>query len=60
MAKKKAVKRKARRKTARLKVAVIGVGSMGMRHCESVRKKIPEMELVAVVDANPAQAELVG
>ncbi|MBN1257493.1 MAG: Gfo/Idh/MocA family oxidoreductase [Planctomycetes bacterium] len=60
MAKKKATKKKAARKIRKLRTAVIGVGSMGMRHSESVRKRVPEMELVAVVDANLEQAEKVG
>ena len=43
----------------RLGVVVIGVGLMGRRHAENVRK-FPEMELVAVVDARPDVAQAVG
>jgi predicted dehydrogenase len=43
----------------RLGVVVIGVGLMGRRHAENVRK-FPEMELVAVVDARRDVAQAVG
>ncbi|HEV7216559.1 MAG TPA: Gfo/Idh/MocA family oxidoreductase [Chloroflexota bacterium] len=43
----------------RLGVVVIGVGSMGCRHAENVRK-FPEMRLVALVDARPEAARAAG
>ncbi len=43
---------------ARLGVAVVGVGSMGRRHAENVRK-FPELRLVAVADARPDTARSV-
>jgi predicted dehydrogenase len=41
-----------------LGVVVIGVGSMGRRHAENVRRN-PELRLVAVVDARPEVAHAV-
>ena len=40
-------------------VAVIGVGSMGKNHAR-VYNELPEAELVAVSDANPAVAQAIG
>ncbi|MCF6157796.1 MAG: Gfo/Idh/MocA family oxidoreductase [wastewater metagenome] len=40
----------------RLKVAVIGVGHLGKEHAR-VYTKLPEVELVGVVDTHPEQAE---
>jgi predicted dehydrogenase len=42
-----------------LKTAVIGVGSMGKNHAR-VYSEIPEANLVAISDANPATAEAIG
>ena len=39
-----------------MRVAVIGVGSMGRNHVR-VYTEMPEVELVAVVDANPTAGE---
>ncbi len=41
------------------RVAVIGVGSMGKNHAR-VYNELPEAELVAVSDANPAVAQAIG
>lgn len=41
------------------RVAVVGVGSMGRNHVR-VYNELPEAELVAVVDSNPATAECLG
>lgn len=41
------------------RVAVIGVGSMGKNHAR-VYNELPEAELVAVSDANPAVAQTIG
>ena len=38
-------------KSRRLKVAVIGLGSAGRLHCDSIVNSTPEMTLVAVVEA---------
>lgn len=43
----------------KLRVAVIGVGSMGKNHAR-VYSELPEVELVAVADANLALAENIG
>ena len=42
-----------------LRAAVIGVGAMGRNHCR-VYHDLPDVELVAVADADPATAERVG
>lgn len=36
----------------KLRVAVIGVGKLGKRHAENLRRRIPEAQLVAVADAD--------
>jgi scyllo-inositol 2-dehydrogenase (NAD+) len=40
----------------RLGVAVVGVGTLGKRHAENVRWRIPEAELIAVADADGRRA----
>lgn len=42
-----------------LRIGVIGVGEMGKRHAENLRRLVPEARLVAVADANPERARLV-
>ena len=42
-----------------LKVAVIGVGAIGRHHARNYHN-IPDVDLVAVSDANPEQAEAIG
>ncbi len=42
----------------RLKMAVIGVGHLGQAHAR-ILAGMPEVELVGVADANPAQAQMV-
>jgi inositol 2-dehydrogenase len=41
----------------KLGVGVIGVGTLGRRHAENLRSKIPQAKLVAVVDTDLARAE---
>jgi inositol 2-dehydrogenase len=41
---------------AKLGVGVVGVGEMGKRHAENLRRLVPEARLVAVADAAPARA----
>jgi len=41
----------------RLGVGVIGVGAMGKRHAENLRRLVPEATLVAVADANFKRAQ---
>jgi scyllo-inositol 2-dehydrogenase (NAD+) len=41
---------------SRLGVAVVGVGTMGRRHAEILRRAVPEARLVAVVDADGERA----
>lgn len=43
----------------KLGVGVVGVGLMGKRHAENVRRAIPEARLVAVADADAARARSV-
>lgn len=57
MAKKKVTKKTGARQ---LRVAVIGVGNMGTAHANTVKSKVREMKLAAVVDFSPARAEQVG
>jgi scyllo-inositol 2-dehydrogenase (NAD+) len=40
----------------RLGVGVLGVGEMGKRHAENLRRLVPEARLVAVADASAARA----
>lgn len=39
-----------------LGVAVVGVGTLGKRHAENVRRRIPEAKLIAVADADARRA----
>ncbi|PYT34229.1 MAG: dehydrogenase, partial [Acidobacteria bacterium] len=36
----------------KLGMGVVGVGTMGKRHAENVRRLIPEAQLIAVADAD--------
>lgn len=47
----------AKKKSGKLRVAVVGIGAMGTGHCVTIKKKVPEMTLVAVCDNNPAALE---
>jgi scyllo-inositol 2-dehydrogenase (NAD+) len=44
---------------SKLGVGVIGVGTLGRRHAENLRRAIPSAQLIAVVDADGARAEQV-
>lgn len=44
---------------AKLGVAVLGVGDMGRRHAENLRRFVPEARLVAVVDVDAERARRV-
>jgi predicted dehydrogenase len=44
---------------AKLGVGVLGVGEMGKRHAENLRRLVPEARLVAVADAAPQRARQV-
>lgn len=44
---------------AKLGVGVIGVGTMGKRHAENLRRLIPQAQLIAVADADLKRAEQV-
>jgi len=41
---------------AKLGIAVLGVGEMGRRHAENLRRLVPEAELLAVADLAPDRA----
>lgn len=43
----------------KLGVGVLGVGEMGRRHAENLRRLVPHAELVAIADADPARARRV-
>ncbi len=43
----------------KLGVAVLGVGEMGKRHAENIRRQVPEARLVAVADVAASRAKLV-
>jgi inositol 2-dehydrogenase len=43
----------------KLGVGVVGVGEMGKRHAENLRRLVPEAQLVAVADAVPPRAKQV-
>ncbi len=43
----------------KLGMGVVGVGTMGKRHAENIRRLIPEAQLIAVADANPERARQV-
>lgn len=40
-----------------LRMAVIGAGAMGRNHAKTIREQVPEMELIAVVDAHAPTAQ---
>ena len=40
----------------KLGVGVLGVGEMGKRHAENLRRLVPEARLVAVADVSEARA----
>ncbi|MGH9395548.1 MAG: Gfo/Idh/MocA family protein, partial [Terriglobia bacterium] len=44
---------------SKLGVAVIGVGVLGKRHAENLRRAIPEAQLVAVADSDLKRASQV-
>jgi scyllo-inositol 2-dehydrogenase (NAD+) len=44
---------------AKLGVGVLGVGEMGRRHAENLRRQVPEAELVAIADVDHARARKV-
>ena len=44
---------------SKLGVGVVGVGMMGKRHAENLRRAIPEARLVAVADADGERARRV-
>ncbi len=44
----------------KLGVGVLGVGEMGKRHAENLRRLVPEARLVAVADAFLERARQVG
>jgi scyllo-inositol 2-dehydrogenase (NAD+) len=44
---------------AKLGVGVLGVGEMGRRHAENLRRLVPEAELVAIADVDYARARKV-
>lgn len=43
----------------KLGMGVVGVGTMGKRHAENIRRLIPEAKLIAVADADAARARQV-
>ncbi len=43
----------------KLGIGVVGVGVMGRRHAESLRRAIPEAQLIAIADADPERARQV-
>ena len=43
----------------KLGMGVVGVGTMGKRHAENIRRLIPEAQLIAVADADLARAKQV-
>src|SRR5579864_5969434 len=43
----------------KLGMGVVGVGTMGKRHAENIRRLIPEAKLIAVADADSARARQV-
>ena len=42
-----------------LNVGVLGVGEMGKRHAENLRRWVPQAKLVAVADADASRARSV-
>ena len=43
----------------KLGVGVLGVGEMGKRHAENLRRLVPEARLVAIADASAERARMV-
>ena len=43
----------------KLGMGVVGVGTMGKRHAENIRRLIPEAQLIAVADADVVRARQV-
>ena len=43
----------------KLGMGVVGVGTMGKRHAENIRRLIPEAQLIAVADADLERARQV-
>jgi scyllo-inositol 2-dehydrogenase (NAD+) len=43
----------------KLRVGVLGVGEMGKRHAENLRRLVPEAQLIAIADASPERARQV-
>ena len=43
----------------KLGMGVVGVGTMGKRHAENIRRLIPEARLIAVADADLERAKQV-
>ena len=43
----------------KLGIGVVGVGEMGRRHAENLRRLVPQAQLVAVADADPIRANQV-
>ena len=43
----------------KLGIGVIGVGTLGRRHAENLRRRIPEVQLMAVADSDGARAKQV-
>ena len=44
---------------SKLGIGVIGVGTLGRRHAENLRRAIPAAQLIAVADADGARAKQV-
>ena len=44
---------------SKLGIGVVGVGAMGKRHAENIRRLIPEAQLIAVADADLGRARQV-
>ncbi len=44
---------------AKLGLGVVGVGTMGRRHAENIRRLVPEARLIAVADVDLARARQV-
>src|SRR5277367_5803611 len=43
----------------KLGIGVLGVGEMGKRHAENLRRLVPEARLVAIADASAERARIV-
>lgn len=43
----------------KLGMGVVGVGTMGRRHAENIRRLIPQAQLIAVADADAGRARQV-